>query len=556
MPRSSRSVVLWISAILLSSCGSARSLAGPPESTKKKAPRIIIGITIDQMRNDFLDKFRDDFGNDGFNKICNEGHRVQQVFYNYAPTYTGPGHASIFTGTTPAFHGIVANDWYDRFNKKMIYCASDSERVSIGSVGNAGKMSPTHLRSTTIADELELFTNRRSKTIGISMKDRGAILPAGRTADCAYWFSGGDEGKWITSDWYLNDLPEWVKKFNARRSADSLLNLTWNLLRNEKFYDESSNDNSPYELPFKGQIKPVFPYNLAELRKSNLNYDLLKATPFGNDFTLDFAMAAIEGEQLGEDDITDMLCLSFSSTDFIGHQFGTQSMELQDCYLRLDAALARFILFLDHKIGRDNYLLFISADHGAANNPGYLQERKGASGYWKSDLIENCAETFLDSIYGKEDWVEMEVNQNIYLNHDLIRAKHLDLEEVQYNLLHHIEKMKEIWMAFAGTDLDRMIVRSGLVNRIQLGYKTGLSGDVIYMLPSGFIEYGMQGTTHGSVYNYDAHVPALFFGYGIKTGETSQVYDITDLAPTVCSIVRIPVPSASIGKVITSVAQP
>lgn len=536
--------------ILFSSCsvGQKNASKKSEEAEKLRRPKLIVGITVDQMRYDYIEKFWEDFGNDGFKLLVNKGFFARNLHYNFMPTYTGPGHAAIFTGTTPSYNGIIANDWYERSSGRMIYCSSDSTVQGVGTNSAAGKMSPQYLTSTTLGDELKLFSNQRSKVFGIAMKDRGATLTAGRTADAAYWFVGGNEGNWATSSWYMNELPAWVIEYNNERLADKVMSQTWDLAKPVGSYEESLEDNNPYEMPFKGTTRPVFPYNMAELKALNGNFDLIKGTPFGNQLTVDFGKRLIEKENMGVDEITDMLCMSFSSTDYIGHQFGIHSKEVQDCYIRLDKELASFIKFLDEKIGRDNYLIFLSADHAGAPTPSYVMNEKGPAGYWKSDRLEESVSSFLTEKYGPASWIANESNLNIFLNRTIIREKNLDLKKIQMEVAQFVGEQPGVLMAFNGSDLDRISGKSTIADKVQLGYNQRLSGDIIYVLQPGWMEYGMQGTTHGSPYTYDTHVPALFFGFNVEHGETFQPQTICDIAVSVASLCKLPLPSATIGE--------
>jgi predicted AlkP superfamily pyrophosphatase or phosphodiesterase len=513
----------------------------------KQAPRLIVGITVDQMRYDYLLRYWNDFGANGFRRLVNEGFLCHNLHYNYMPTYTGPGHASIFTGTTPAYHGIIQNDWYDRESNSMIYCSSDSAARGVGTNSKAGQMSPHYLTASTVGDMVRMQTNGRGKVIGIAMKDRGAILPAGRTADAAYWFVGGEEGVWASSNWYMDALPDWVTAFNGKKLADSYLSQPWNLLREVSFYDESLADNNAHETPFKGTTKPAFPYDLPALKAANGNYELLKATPFGNSMTIDFARELIAQEKMGADDYTDMLCMSFSSTDYIGHQFGIHAMETQDCYLRLDEELGLFLRFLDEQIGKGKYTIFLSADHGGAPTPSYTAKNKAIGGYWKSDRLELFLEDTLAKRYGEGDWVLNESNQNVFLNHKLIQMKRLSAKDIQYDVAQLCLTFPEVMSAYTASDLNQARGGDLVKNMIQQGYDAQRSGDVIYTLDPGYIEYGMSGTTHGSPYTYDSHVPAIFFGCGVECGESYGRFNITDIAPTVSMMCGIALPDATTG---------
>lgn len=516
-------------------------------------PKLVVGITVDQMRYDYLERFKNDFGQGGFNRLVNEGVSLEQMHYHYVPTYTGPGHASIFTGSSPTYHGIIANDWYDKKADALQYCAKDPNVIGVGTNSDAGKMSPIHLKTTTIGDELRMHTQMQSKVIGISLKDRGAILPAGRMANAAYWYIGGAEDVWATSSWYgMTSLPQWVQDFNASGYGKKCLTETWNLLFPDSIYNESMADNNPYELPFKGTIKPVFPYNLSELAKWNNQYDVMKATPCGNSMSMEFAKAAILGEQLGVDETTDMLCLSFSATDYVGHQFGPHSRELQDTYLRLDKDIEHLLTFLDNQIGAGNYLIFLSSDHGAANNPAWMIENRMAAGYFVSDRLEEMVEDKLIKKYGQGNWVLNESNLNVFLNRPLIEEKKLSLKTIQQEVALWCLEMEGVSAAYTHSELSYSIARNTLSEKVQLGFDQARSGDVIYTLQSGWIENGRQGTTHGSGYDYDTHVPAIFYGNGVGMDYNTikGKYSIADIAPTICHLLGIPNPSGCIGKII------
>lgn len=541
-----------IGFVFVMGCASvAPVVSNKPANEVARRPKLVVGITVDQMRYDYIEKYWNDFGDKGFKRLLGEGFFCRNLRYNYMPTYTGPGHASIFTGTTPAFHGIIQNDWYERSSGLTIYCSSDSTVSGVGTNSSAGKMSPHYLLASTIGDELKIFSNNRSKVFGIAMKDRGAILPAGRTADAAYWFVGGTEGVWATSNWYMDNLPAWVVDFNNSSKAREYMKQTWSLSLGESRYDESMPDNNAYEAPFKGMLRPVFPYNLQELAATNGNFDLIKGTPYGNDLTVDFAKSLIENEQLAMDEFTDMLCMSFSSTDYIGHQFGIHSREVQDCYIRLDKLLGEFLDYLDQKIGRDNYVLFLSADHGGAPTPSYMLTEKASAGYWEKEKFVFALENWMKSQYGEGTWIINESNQNIFLNRKLIEEKKLDLAGIQNAVAQYVSLQPNVHAAFTSQQLGGFEQQTPIMQMAKMGFSQKMSGDVIYILDPNFMQYGMMGTTHGSPYVYDAHVPAIFFGSGINQGDSHMPYAITDIAPTVSALCKISFPNSCIGNPIT-----
>ncbi|NNL82615.1 MAG: alkaline phosphatase family protein, partial [Winogradskyella sp.] len=337
-----------------------------------KRPKLVVGIVVDQMRYDYLTRFAAKYGDGGFKRMMKEGYNCKNNHFNYVPTYTGPGHASVHTGTTPKYHGIISNNWYDKETKQMVYCAGDDQVQPVGTTSAAGQMSPHRMLTTTFADENKLFTQNKGKTIGISIKDRGAVLPAGHSADAAYWFYGGNEGAWISSTYYMTELPKWVKTFNASDTAESYFKI-WDTYYDIESYTESGADLNAFEGGFAGKETTTFPYDLDELKEENGGFELIKATAYGNSLTTDFAIAAIQGENLGKDDITDVLNVSYSSTDYVGHNFGVNSKEVEDTYIRLDKDLERLFNYLDENVGDGEYTVFLTSDHGAVNVPSYLQ---------------------------------------------------------------------------------------------------------------------------------------------------------------------------------------
>lgn len=510
-------------------------------------PKLIVGIVIDQMRYDYLTRFYNKYGEGGFKRMINEGFNCKNNHFNYVPTYTGPGHTSIYTGTTPKYHGIIGNNWYDKEIKETVYCAGDDSVESVGTTNIAGKMSPHRMKTSTFADENRLFTQMRGKTIGISIKDRGAILPAGHTANAAYWFHGQNEGVWISSSFYMNELPKWVKDFNKTGNPQSYVN-EWNTLYDIETYTESGNDLNTFESGFNGKETATFPYNLAELIDKNGGFDILKVTPYGNSLTTDFALAAIDGEQLGQDHITDVLAVSFSSTDYIGHNFGVNSKEIEDTYIRLDKDLKRLLDSLDAKVGKDEYVVFLTADHGAIDVPAYLQSVKIPAGYLNNADRKIKFQQFLKDIYGTTDILENISNNQIFLNREKIRELNLDLENVQEAIVNEQITYNHVYKAYTATSLNSVNFIDGVEALLEKGFNQKRSGDVILVDDPAYISYGKKGSTHGSDLNYDTHVPLLFFGKGIKHGETLKKTEITDIAPTMSALLGISFPNASIGQ--------
>jgi predicted AlkP superfamily pyrophosphatase or phosphodiesterase len=536
---------------ILSSCvaqdGTMASQENRVNTKVNLKPKLVVGIVVDQMRYDYLTRFESKFGEGGFKRMIREGFNCKNNHFNFIPTYTGPGHASIYTGTTPKYHGIIGNNWYDKSTKEMVYCAGDENAEPIGTLDKAGKMSPHRMQTTTFGDENRLFTQMRGKTIGVSLKDRGAILPAGHTANAAYWFHGRDEGAWITSSFYMNTLPNWVTKFNTSEASESYLK-TWNTLYDISTYTESGADENSFEGGFRGKDKATFPYDLKALSKENRGFDILKATPYGNSLTADFAMAAIEGEQLGTDEITDVLTVSFSSTDYVGHNFGVNSKEVEDTYIRLDKDLERLFIYLDETVGKGEYTVFLTADHGAVDVPSYLASVKIPAGYVDNTDRKETFNEFLNTTYGSKDILENISNDQIFLDRTKVKSLGLNLTDVQNAIALEQLSYKNVSKVYTATTMSTTSFLMGIEELLQNGFNQKRSGDVILVNDSAFISYGKTGSTHGSGLNYDTHVPLLFFGKGIAKGETYDKTVIPDIAPTISALLGISFPNGSTGQ--------
>jgi predicted AlkP superfamily pyrophosphatase or phosphodiesterase len=542
---------LIVVTLLSFSCSAQNSKGYDPIETQtaksNSKPKLVVGIVVDQMRYDYLTRFESKFGNGGFNRMISEGFNCKNNHFNYVPTYTGPGHTSIYTGTTPKYHGIISNNWYDKSTKETVYCAGDDTVASVGTDNKAGKMSPHRMQTTSFADENRLFTQGRGKTIGISLKDRGAILPAGHTANAAYWFHGRDEGSWISSSFYMNELPKWVSDFNTSEAAESYLKV-WNTLYEISTYTESGTDENNFEGGFKGKDKATFPYDLAALSKDNRGFDILKATPYGNSLTTDFAIAAIEAEELGQDDITDVLTVSFSSTDYVGHNFGVNSKEVEDTYIRLDKDIERFLMYLDETVGKGEYTVFLTGDHGAVDVPSYLQSMKIPAGYIDNKGRKEKFQKFVMDTYGTKDIIADISNNQVFLDYDKLKAMGLNLIDVQNEIANEQLRYKNVAKVYTANTMNTTDFSRGIEELLQNGFNQKRSGDVILVNDIAFISYSKTGSTHGSGLNYDTHVPLLFFGKGIKHGQTLQKTIITDIAPTMSALLGISFPNGATGQ--------
>lgn len=545
-------------AVLLISCSAPKQTSPQTITTTSSAPhstpKLVVGIVVDQMRYDYITRFWDRYQDGGFKRLVGEGFNMKNAHFNYMPTYTGPGHASVWTGGAPGIHGIIGNNWFDKFSGSSVYCAGDPNVKPVGTTSSAGQMSPHRMLTTSVADENRLHTQMQGKTIGVALKDRGAILPAGHTANAAYWFHGQDEGQWITSDFYMETLPKWVQDFNRSGTVDSYMK-TWETLYDISTYTRSSPDDTPYEGGFKGKDRPVFPYNLPELQTANGGYEIIKSTPYGNSLTTDFALAAIEGEDLGQDQITDFLTLSYSSTDYVGHNFGVNSVEVEDTYLRLDIELARLLDYLDQQVGEGNYTVFLTADHGAVHVPSYLESVNVPSGYFNNNNFRGALEAFLQETTGYQGLISNISNNQIFFDYQQLRNQDIDSRDLQELVKQFALGFDKINMAFTRAQLEGTDYNSGLEALLDEGFHQKRSGDVVLVLEPSVISYSRTGSTHGSGFSYDTHAPMIFYGHGIRNGSSLQRANIVDIAPTISALLGISYPNGATGRPLEVVLQ-
>jgi predicted AlkP superfamily pyrophosphatase or phosphodiesterase len=510
-------------------------------------PKLVVGIVIDQMRFDYLYRFKSYYGKNGFDKLMNSGTNFTFAHFNYVPTFTAPGHSSIYTGTTPFYHGMIANDWYDKSAKKMIYCVSDSTEESIGSSDKEGAMSPKRLLATTITDQLKLASHGASKVISISLKDRAAILPGGHMADAAYWYDN-KTGDFISSSYYLKSLPKWVDDFNSRKLADKYLSGGWKLFRSASDYQISSPDESPYESDVFSEGKTSFPHSFQNV-KADSKYEILETTPFGNQIVENFVKTALVNENMGKGKDTDFLAVSFSSTDYVGHAYGTNSFELEDTYLRLDEQIADLMQALDDQVGKDNYVLFLTADHGALITPGYLKEQRLPTGELNSKKALDSLSAVSKRTFGNLNLIENFSNGQIFLNHDLIKENNLDIHQVVRVFADYIgESLPGVSAVFTRDDLARQTASRDNSNLVLNGFNAKLSGDIVIVLKPGYLINNLAfGTTHGVQYAYDTHVPMLFYGWHIPAQTINTPVYIVDIAPTIADLLKITEPDGCMG---------
>ncbi len=515
-------------------------------------PKLVVGIVVDQMRHEYLFRFQSKFGNGGFKRLMNDGFVVKNGHYNYVPTVTGPGHASVYTGSTPAIHGIIGNDWYDKETRDGVNCVEDSNYQVVGVESGNGDVAPTRLLSTTVTDELKLFTQKRAKVIGVSIKDRGAVLPSGHMADGAYWFDG-KSGHFITSTYYTTKLPDWVEKFNQQNLAAKYASQVWNTVFPISQYVASGPDDTPYEGKPSGKDKPVFPYDLKALAKPN-DYGIIYATPFGNDYLTDMAKAAIDGEKMGADEITDFLTISFSSTDALGHGVGPNAVEIEDMYIRLDRNIEDLLKTLDAKVGAGNYTLFLTADHAVADVAQYMIDSRVPAGILNTSKLGAALNEYLQKYFPGKKIIETISGGQIFFDQDIFendpKASGVELLIATELTINFLLKQEGIANAYSENILRQsQYDEGGVKGMVVRGYHPKRCGDIVLVLePGWYPSSSTTGTTHGSPWKYDTHVPMLFFGNGIRKGSTVQYHPITDVAPTISALLNIKFPSGCTGQ--------
>lgn len=529
------------------------SVSGIPafsqNTTKKTAPlarpKMVVGIVVDQMRYDYLYRFYDKYGEGGLKRLMNEGFNCRNNHYPYALTVTAAGHSAVYTGSVPAINGIVGNEWFDPIAGQSVYCAEDSTVSTVGSTNaSAGKMSPRNLLTSTITDQLQIGTNFRSKTVGVAIKDRGAILPAGHAATGAYWFDS-KTGNWITSTFYTTELPKWAQDLNDKKLPAAYMKEGWKTLLPLDQYVESTPDDRPYENKLAGNKTSAFPYDLAG-RAGDI-FGVIASTPFGNTITKDMAIAAIRGENMGKGQQTDFLAVSFSSPDYVGHAFGPNSIEIEDIYLRLDREFAEFFTFLDSWTGKGNYTVFLTADHGVMDVPAFWTEHRLPAGLLDSGVMKTKMTEALEGSFGKGDYIRANDNYQLYLNKATLKTKKIEVENVYEVVREALLPIPGIADVINLKDLGESHLNSFQLELYKNGTNAKRSGDIQIVLQPGWFAGRSTGTTHGSPYNYDTHVPLLFYGWGIPKGETLRRTSIADIAPTVAALLHILAPSGTVG---------
>jgi predicted AlkP superfamily pyrophosphatase or phosphodiesterase len=525
---------------------SAQGAYLPPDK-----PRLVIGIVVEQLKYDQLEKFRDRLGENGIKRLINEGTYFKNASFEYMLTQSAPGHATISTGAEPSFHGITSDSWYVPLKNELIYCTKDVDVNPVGGSYESGLHSPANLQASTFSDELVLASNKKSKVFGIGLRESSAILSAGHAANGAYWYDN-TTGTMMSSTYYIDSIPVWVNDFNAMKYADSYLNSTWSTIRPIQDYTDCLADSNNFEAGFDGLN--YFPYDLKKMRSRNVSnskndYSLLRETPFGNSFTTNFAIRLIQNEKLGKDDVTDYLSICFSATDNIGHRFGPSSVEMGDAVLRLDDDIKNLLTYLNDSIGKRNVLIYFTSAHGVSEIPAVLQQNRIPAGYFKQNQALQLLRSYLNAIYGEGDWVKGYSERQVFLNRTLIEDARLSLEDVQKKVARFLVQFTGVAAAYPYSAFEANDFGNGNLRRIINSFSPQRSGDVIVTLNPGWVEKeGDFVTNHNSPYEYDSHVPLIWYGWTVNRSSVTRHVNMTDIAATLSSLCKIPSPNACTGE--------
>lgn len=564
------SFVLTIT-VFFSSVGFAQRRTQP---SAQKRPRLVLLIVVDQFRYDYLERFGDLFGPNGFRRLMRDGASWTQSNYDHMPTYTAPGHGTMMTGAYPAESGIIGNEWLDRATGKRITSVSDESVKLLGGTSTETASSPSRLMASTVGDELRLATNDRAKVIGISVKDRSAILPAGRHANAAYWFSTWS-GTMVSSTYYFNQLPAWVTKFNATKPADKYFGAKWERVLPEDEYLKRVGPDDPKWEDVSNAWTPdtnTFPHTVTggETSPKGKFYNALDYTPFTNELLVSFAEEAIVNEQLGQDDDTDVLTVSFSANDYVGHRFGPYSQEVMDVTVRTDRNIATLLDFIDARVGLSNTLVAFTADHGVSPIPEHAAALGLGGGRIPFATVMGKIQAAISARYnphGKTpdpstdyllqfqegtSWRQWFINNNIYFNYDALKRDGVDVEEFSQVVIRAALSVPGIARCFSKLQLLRgaTSVTDPIERRALHGFYPARSGDVVMVAePYKYIAETIT-ATHGSPYSYDTHVPTIIMGPGVNAGRYLEAATPADIAPTLSALLRITAPSNSTGRVL------
>jgi hypothetical protein len=513
-------------------------------------PKLVIGIIVEQLRYDQLERIRDILHENGIRRLVSEGTYYHNVSIDYISTQAAPGYATISAGTSPSKHGIISDTWFHPFNDQMIFCVQDPNASPVGGSFETGLCSPVNLLSSTFADELQMATCGAAKVYGIGMREMGAIITAGHAADGAFWYDDRT-GTWMSSTYYTEQLPSWLIDLNAMMLPSQYLNQQWKPLMDPSRYTGCQPDSSDLERGFNGQT--WFPYDLKALSTTGklLNvkrdYSILRETPFADDFTTELALRLIDNEQLGYDDITDYLTITYSATDYIGHRFGPSSVEASDALVRLDRSVSLLLDKIHKSLGKKNVLVYFVSAHGVSEIPAVLEKSRIPSGYFRLNQSLQLLRSYLNAVYGQGDWVKGFFDNQIFLNRALIEDADINLEDIQKKVARFMVQFSGIAAAVPSSAFEMSDFSGGLLLKMNNNFSPQRSGDVIISLSPGWVEKTDNVTEHNSPYEYDSHVPLIWFGWTASRASVTRSVSTRDIAVTLSVLCRVPLPNAADG---------
>ncbi|HRW21403.1 MAG TPA: alkaline phosphatase family protein [Bacteroidales bacterium] len=521
------------------------NVLGQTNDIPNDKPKLIVGIVVEQMRQDYLTRYWDDFSNDGFKKLAIYGAWCQNNKLNYSISHSSPGFATIVTGAEPTEHGIVADLWYNTLSDEINTSIGDKRQTTIGGKANKYQFSPKKLLCTSMSDEIKLYNRSTSKVFSLGLDPKGAVLSGGFSANAAFWFDT-DSGNWVSSSYYTNALPNWVKEFNDKNYPADYLTRSWELTLPESDYNESLPDANLYEYGINGYYK-TFPYDYQEIIKDIRNYELINLIPEGNNLTTDFAVSLMLNENLGKDNDIDFLFINYSVNEEIGKLYGPNAMETQDLYIKLDKDIAHLITVIEENIGKHNVLIYLTSNCGVSNNPTYLIDNKLPAGNFKHHYIKVLLESYLKALYGEGNWIKDFTNNQIYFNRTLIEDSKIDLQELRLKAADFIMNSEGVSYALTADQLAKGNYSTGMKYLMQNSYHPKRSGDIIICLKSGWLNDISYSADHISGYNYDTHIPLIWYGWKIKKQIITRTTYSKDIVPSIATMLNFPVPTGSTG---------
>ena len=530
-------ILVLLSAILLA------PLMGHAANQKAPAsPKLVVRIVVEQMRYEMLLRYQDVFGEDGFRRLAKEGVVCRNARVDYANGDRSAGFASLTTGTHPSLHGIISNRWFDRLTSSHTQATENNQYQGVGGQPDNGHHAPHQLMASTTGDELKLI-NEQSRVFSLGLHPVSAVLGAGKLSDGAFWMDD-KTGNWMSNTFYMDSLPYWVNNFNSKDLENIYMNRTWSKLLPDSNYTVSTVDDNDSEEGFLLIYRKKFPYDLKSLKLKSHSYKYLKYTPFGNTYTKDFALALITNEQLGMDEHTDLLNISFSASSYVNELFGPRSMEMEDLYIRLDRQIAHLLEFLEDRFGKNEVLVVLTSERGAADSYEFRKSKGLTTQKFKPDHGLTLLQSYLNLVYEPAEWITGYSNRQIYLNHGLIDRKGYDIESFQERVARFMVKKSGVAYAVKSTTLQNSSYSEGMMKKIQNSFHPARSGDVFLVLEPGVIEVPERS---GSVYSYDTHIPMMWWGNGFPAGTIHQKVNLQDVAPTISYLLDLPYPDASFG---------